>query len=110
MIGGMLLAMTDGSYDKEKAKDVSRSGWILFCTKTRRTIRGSFYKISPKAGSFRGELLGLVAICMLALAVARFFCLDVVPGRICCNDIAALKQSSKARQWVWIGMKHSDLH
>ena len=99
-IGGMLLAVTDGSYDREKAKDVSRLGWILVCTKTRCTIWGSFYKISPKARSFRGELLGLVAIHMLALAVAQFFCMDIVPGCIFCNNIATLNQSSKARQRV----------
>jgi hypothetical protein len=52
----------------------------------------------------------LIAICTLALAVAPFFCLDVLSGCICCDNIAALKQSSKACQWVWIGMKHSDLH
>jgi hypothetical protein len=96
----MLIAVTDGSYDRERAKDMSGSGWILLCTASRQTLHGFFYKISPIAGSFRGEFLGLVAIHTLTLAVARFFHLDCVYGKICCNNIAALNQSSKVCQRV----------
>jgi hypothetical protein len=100
MINGVLIAVTDGSYDRERAKDVSRSGWLLLCTASRRTLRGSFSEISPIAGSFRGEFLGLAAIHTLALAAARFFHLDCMYGKICCDNIAALNQSSKVRQRV----------
>jgi hypothetical protein len=48
MVNGTLLAMTDGSYDRERAKDVSGLGLILLCTASRRTLRGSFYEIPPK--------------------------------------------------------------
>jgi hypothetical protein len=110
MVNGMLLAVTDSLYDRERAKDVSGSGCILLCTASKQTLRGSFYEISPKARSFRGELLGLVAIHTLALAVARFFHLDCMSRKICCDNIAALNQSSKVRQRVQVGIKHSDLH
>ncbi len=100
MINGTLIAVTDGLYDRERAKDVSGSGWILLCTASHRTLCSSFYEISPMAGSFRGEFLGLAAIHTLALAVARFFHLDCVYGKICCNNIAALNQSSKVCQRV----------
>jgi hypothetical protein len=110
MVNGMLIAVTNGSYDRKRAKDVSRSGWILLCTASRRTLRGSFYEIAPKAGSFRGEFLGLVAIHTLALAVAHFFHLNCVSGNFFCNNIAALNQSSKVCQQVRVGIKHLDLH
>jgi hypothetical protein len=100
MVNGTLLAVTDRSYARDRARDVSGLGWILLCTASKRTLRGSFYKISPKAGSFRGELLGLVAIHTLALAVAQFFHLDCMSGKICCDNIAALNQSSKVCQRV----------
>ena len=29
-----LIWVTDGSYDRKKAKDLSGVGWIIFCTKT----------------------------------------------------------------------------
>jgi hypothetical protein len=98
MIDGTLIAVTDGLYDRERAKDVSGSGWILLCTASRQTLHGSFYEISPIAGSFRGKFLGLAAIHTLALAVARFFHLDCMYGKIYCDNIAALNQSSKVCQ------------
>jgi hypothetical protein len=42
MINGMVVAVTDGSYDRERAKDMSGLGWILLCTASRRILRGSF--------------------------------------------------------------------
>ena len=100
MINGTIIAVTDGSYDRERAKDVRGLGWILLCTASRQTLPSSFYEISPKARSFRGELLGLVAIHTLALAEVQFFHLDCVSRKICCDNIAVLNQSSKVRQWV----------
>ncbi len=76
MVNGTLIAVTDGLFDRERAKDMSGLGWILLCTASQQTLHGSFYEISPKAGSFSGELLGLVAIHTLSPAGVRFFHLD----------------------------------
>ncbi len=35
MVNGTLLAVTDGLYDRDRAKDVSGLGWILLCTASR---------------------------------------------------------------------------
>ncbi len=62
-------------------------------------------------GSYRGELLGLVALHTLIVAVAQFFELKVLTGKICCDNIATtLGQSGKTRKRVSTGIKHSDLH
>jgi hypothetical protein len=107
MINGTLIAVHDGSYDRER----ERVGVdTTLCTASRQTLRGSFYKISPMAGSFRGEFLGLAVIHTLTLAVARFFHLDCVYEKICCDNIVALNQSSRVRQRVQVGIKHLDLH
>ncbi len=79
-------------------------------TKTRRLLRGSFFEISPKAGSYRGELLGLVALHTFIAAVAKFYRLDLACRKICCDNVLALGQSSKSRKQVSSGIKHSDLH
>ena len=80
------------------------------CTACRRTLRGSFIKISPSAGSYRGELLGLVAIHTFAIAIAQFFLVEKVTGEISCDNMAALNQASKTRKRVSVGVKHSNLH
>jgi hypothetical protein len=100
----------DGLYNQEQARRVSGFGWIICCNKTRQLLRGSFYETSPSAGSYRGELLGLVALCMLIIAVAQHFKLVTVSGKICCNNILALGKSSKTRKQVSPGTKHLDLH
>ena len=107
---GSFVGVTDGSYDRDRARMVSGSGWVICYTTTRRLIRGSFFEISPKAGSYRGELLGLVALHTFVAAVARFYKVDLACGKICCDNVLALRQSSKSRKQVSLGIKHSDLH
>ena len=107
---GSCLGVTNGSYDRERAWTVSGLGWVICCTKTRRLLRGLFFEILPKAGSYRGELLGLVALYTFVAAVATFYRLDLACGKICCDNVLALGQSSKSRKRVSSGIKHSDLH
>ncbi len=104
------LAVTDGSYNRQLAPTVSGPGWTIVCTTCKRTLRGSFFEVSQSAGSYRGELLGLVAIHTFATAIAQYFSLQAILGEISCNNMAALYQSRKNRKRVGIGVKHSDLH
>jgi len=107
---GSFLAVTDGSYDRTAAPTVSGSGWIIVCTACQRTLRGSFLEISRSAGSYRGKLLGLVAIHTFATAIAQYFEVTELLGTISCDNMATLNQASKHRKCVGVGVKHSDLH
>jgi hypothetical protein len=104
------IGVTDGSYNRERASTVSGSGWLICCTRSKRILRGSFYEISPKAGSYRGELLGLVALHTLISGIASFYKLKLPAGKICCDNLAALRQSGRCRRRVRSGIKHADLH
>jgi hypothetical protein len=107
---GKFIGVTDGSYDRVHAGTVSGAGWIICCTMTKKLLQGSFYETSPKAGLYRGELLGLVALHTMIVAVAKHFQLTMLVGKICCNNISALGQVGKVCKRVSAGMKHSDLH
>jgi hypothetical protein len=109
LTNGTLIGVTDGSYDRHKAKSCSGSGWILVCTASKRTLRGSFYEVSAAAGAYRGELLGLAALHSLILALANYHNVQIASGKICCDNISALNQASKSRKRVRSGIKHSDL-
>jgi hypothetical protein len=104
------IGVTDGSYNRERASTVSGSGWLICCTRSKRILRGSFYETSPKASSYRGELLGLVAVHTLISSIATFYKLDQLFGKICCDNLAALRQSGRCRRRVRTGIKHADLH
>jgi hypothetical protein len=110
LTAGTVIGVTDGFYDRVRTGTVSGSGWIICCTKTKQLLWGSFYKILPKAGSYRGELLGLVALHTLIVAVAKHFQLTTAVWKICCDNISALGQAGKAQKRVSAGMIHSDLH
>jgi hypothetical protein len=46
----------------------------------------------------------------MIVVVAQFYEIDTAIGKICCNNVSALGQSSKSRKQVSTGTKHSDLH
>jgi hypothetical protein len=52
LINGTFISIADGSYDRKKAKTVSGTGWIIVCRSSQRTLRGSFFERSTKAGSY----------------------------------------------------------
>ena len=110
MAYGTFLAVTDGSYDRATAPTVSGSGWIIVCTACQRTLQGSFIEVSQSAGSYRGKMLGLVAIHTFTTAITQYFALTEILNVISCDNMAALNQASKNRKRIGVGVKHSDLH
>jgi hypothetical protein len=104
LTAGTFIGVADGSYYRVRAGTVSGSRWIICCIKKKQLLRGSFYKIFPKAGLFRGELLGLVALHTLIVAAAKHFQLATAVRKICCYNISALEQAGKARKRVSTGM------
>jgi hypothetical protein len=46
----------------------------------------------------------------MIVAVTQFYKVDMAMGKICCDDISALGQSSKTRKHISTGIEHSDLH
>jgi hypothetical protein len=72
-------------------------------------LGGWFYERSSKAGSYRGELLGLVAIHLLTAFASEYYATDKCSGNVYCDNKGALGQASKNRQRVRTGAKHADL-
>ena len=92
---GTVVSATDGSYDRKKRPDVSGAGWVIACRRSGRVLKGSFFKFSSNASSYRGELLDLVAIHTLVLHTCRFYQPAMATGKIVCNSKLALYKSSK---------------
>ena len=65
-------AVTDGSYMKHMYPDICSAAFIFECSKGRGRIIGYFAEQSPDAGSYRGELLGLMAIHLILRGVHEF--------------------------------------
>ena len=72
-------------------------------------LRANFYERSKSASSYRGELLGLVALHTLLLALAWFYDLGTVTPKICCDNMSALRQSSWRRHRIKTGASQADV-
>ena len=57
-----LMAVTDGSYIRELYPDLCLVAFIIECTKGRGRIVGSFTEHTETANTYRGKLLGLMAV------------------------------------------------
>ena len=72
IVDNSLVAVTDGSYMKEMYPNLNSAAFIFECSKGRGRLVGSFTECTPDAGSYRGELLGLMAIHLILLGVNTF--------------------------------------
>lgn len=66
-----LVAVTDGSYNRQQNPRVCAVGWVIMDITTGSQLAGSFSEYSSSASSYRGELLGLCAINILLLALSN---------------------------------------
>jgi hypothetical protein len=109
---GTAVCVTDVSYNPSLSPRTNGAGWLIYCSRSHRTlVTGSFFEDHPlAAGSYRGELLGLVALHFFALAIKRFFNLPDQPFRkLCCNNQSALFKAKWFKKRVSLGTKHADL-
>ena len=64
-----LTAVTDGSYIKEIYPHINLAAFVFECSKGRGRLWGSFVEHTPDTGSYRGKLLGLIAIHLILRGV-----------------------------------------
>ncbi len=66
-----LLAITEGSYMKELYPHLNSAAFVLECAKGRGRIMGLFTEHTKDTCSYRGEVLGLMAIHLILLTVNK---------------------------------------
>jgi hypothetical protein len=66
---GTCIAVTDGSYVKDLYPSINSAVVVLECTRGRGRVWCSFPEASRAACSYRGELIGLMAIHLILLAI-----------------------------------------
>ena len=104
-----LVCVTDGSYQKELAPDLCSAGWILWCRKSGKCISGTLVEKSTYASSYRGELLGLLAIRLFLLAVEEYYGVTTDGSGLVCDNKAALYTFGKESKRVPSGQANTDI-
>ena len=59
MKNNYLVWCADGSYKRKVAPFVSGAGWMVYCTKSKKSMEGQFFEYSDSANAYRAEQLGL---------------------------------------------------
>ena len=95
-----IIGVTDGLYDRNFAPDISGAGWLVSCTSSEKILRANFYEKSKSASSYRGELLGLLALHSFLYAICEFHNIESTKQKISCDNISALRQSGYQRRRV----------
>ena len=71
--GWTLVAVTDGSYIKERYPHLCLADFILKCSKGSGRMFGFFPECSQGVNAYRGELMGLMVIHLILLAANKLW-------------------------------------
>jgi hypothetical protein len=90
---------------------VDGAGWVVYCKKRKKIVlKGSFYEWNGTAGSYRGELVGLLSVHLLILAVEQFYDLpEGQRGLVACDNLGGLNKSKERRRKIPSSAKHADV-
>ena len=107
---GTLVAVTDGSYDRQRNSRVCAAGWIIMDITTGSRLAGSFSEYSTSASSYRGELLGLCAINIILLALAKAGNItNRPPVTVWCDNKGAINRASDNSRRIKCGRPCADI-
>ena len=97
MTNSTAVWLTDVSYIKEIAPAISGAGWILLCKQSGIRLCGLFAECISSSGSYRGKLLGILAIHKLCASLEDYYSLTAATGVISCDNQRALFKSKQTR-------------
>ena len=109
LINGTLIMAADGSYNSNKSTLISGAGWIIRCLSSGKSIQGSAYEKSTCAGSYRGEMLGLLALYATTATAHSFFNLHKTSGVIIGDNKGALYQAHRKHKRVTPSSSQTDI-
>ena len=83
--------MTDGSYDKKKEHDIDicETGWIILWKSTGQCMSGSLVECSNSTSSYRGELLGMLAIHLFLPTTEEYYNMMGISNDILYDNMGA---------------------
>ena len=81
----------------------------MACRQTGRMISGTLKEKSLSAGSYRGEMLGMLAIKLFLLVVEEYHGVITLDNRICCNNKDAMFTFEKKSKQVPASKANTDI-
>jgi len=99
--------VTNDSYSHTMAPSVTIA-WCFFLYQQKK-LHGYFYQFSPNTGSYRAELLGLLAIHSIMSVIENYFHFPTTYSKTCCDNQGALFKSKDDHQRISTGASQTDI-
>ena len=112
MKNGTLTSVTDGSYMEHLHRNISGAGWIIQDRATEKRVQGSLAEWSTAAGSYRGELLGMLAVHIFLPAAEDYYrasTREKTGITVSCDNIGALHPFAKKSKQVPASSSNADI-
>jgi hypothetical protein len=106
---GCLIWVADGSYKRKIALCVSGVGWIVYCTKTQREMKGRCFEESKEANAYKAEKLRLCALHNLIAAFSMFYGIETWNTKVGCDNFGAIKVSKRRLRRIRPSMSCADI-
>ena len=98
-----LACVLDGLYNKKKALKVCSMRWVTACKPTKRQISSTLLEVLPNTSSYKGKMLGMLAIQLLFLAVEEYYRVMSDGNDVCCDSKGALYTFEKKSNQISSG-------
>ena len=112
MAKGSITCVADGSYIPHLDKHISGAGWVILDRDSRKRVSGTLAEWSADASSYRGEMLGMLAVRIFLLAVETYYKpnnSNRCSGRMSCDCKSALHTFSKKGKRITATASNADI-
>ena len=112
MKNGTLTSVTDGSYMEHLHRNMSGAMWIIQDRASGKRVQGSLAEWSTTAGSYRGKLLGMLAVRVFLLAAEEYYRASTTDQRgnlVSCDNMGALHTFAKECKQVPASSSNADI-
>ena len=112
MKNGTLTSVTDGSYMEHLHRNMSGAGWIIQDRASGKRVQVSLAEWSTTAGSYRGKLLGMLAVRVLLLAAEEYYrasTTNQTGNSVSCDTMGALHTFAKECKRVPASRSNADI-
>jgi hypothetical protein len=110
ILEGLLVAVTDGSYIRELFPNLCSAAFVLECSKGHGRVYGLFSEALLVANTYRGEMLGLMAIHLILLSVNTISLQLLGSVKVMSDCLGALKRVMYLPPYrIPLRCRHSDI-
>ena len=101
--------VSDGSYNRLWDEELAAAGWIIRCSASKKSAKGTFSFRGKTSNAYRAELIGIYALHAFLRAMCTTFKIDSFNAKLCCDNEKALELARDTGTRINNKRKHADI-